>query len=55
VGFFSHFAEWLEIGGRLSVEGKTYEITAITPEGAYRSKLILTCKHLAGVTQPVSF
>jgi hypothetical protein len=54
VGFFSHFAEWLEVGGRLSVEGKTYEIVSVTPEGAYRAKLILTCKHLAGVTQPVS-
>jgi hypothetical protein len=41
------------VGGRLSVEGKTYEIASITPVGAYRSKLILTCKHLAGVTQPI--
>ena len=54
VGFFSHFAEWLEVGGRLSVEGKTYEIVSVNPpaKAAYRSALILTCRRLAGVTQP---
>jgi hypothetical protein len=54
VGFISHFAEWLEAGGRLSVEGKTYEIVAVNPpaKAAYRSALILTCRRLAGVTQP---
>lgn len=54
VGFISHFAEWLEAGGRLSVEGKTYEILSAVPpdRSAYRSALVLTCRHLAGVTQP---
>ncbi len=54
VGFISHFAEWLEAGGRLSVEGKTYEIVSAVPpaRSAYRSYLILTCRRLAGVTQP---
>lgn len=51
--FLSHFAEWLEVGGRLRVEGKTYEVVSTQePPGAYRSALILTCRHLSGVTKP---
>ena len=53
VVFNSHFEPWLEAGGRLTVEGKTYEVIAAQePAGAYRSELQLTCRHLAGVTMP---